>query len=103
MAGRRIPALAELPADPALAARKLARNFVLVEGAHFLMALGAFRSFRRSDVIKGLMRHAPRWRSVTETADGILDDPYAAGVKPKVFLAQLAPFVEWMINEIDDS
>lgn len=101
MAGRRVPALGELPCDRALATRKLVRNFVLVEGAHLLMATGAFESFKKADVLRGLRRAAPKWRSLFRKAERILNDPYSIDVGPRRFMKQARPFVEWMIGVIE--
>jgi len=103
MAGRQVPALAQLPRDDALAIRKLARNFVLVEGAHLLMAFRTFKSFSRADVLRGLSKAAPQWRDVYELADRVLDDPYSVVIGRHEFMKELRPFVEWLINTIEKS
>ena len=103
LAGRRIPALADLPADPALATRKLVRNFVIVEGAHYLMAAGAFETFAADGVLRGLRRAAPQWADLCDSAERILADPYEAAVSPGRFLKQVRPFVEWQIAEIESA
>jgi len=101
LAGRRVPALAELPTAPALATRKLVRNFVLVEGAHLLMAMGCFQSFRQDDVLQGLHCLAPRWRGLFRAAQQVLGNPRKANIPPRRFMEQAQPFVEWMIQTIE--
>lgn len=101
MAGQRVPSLGKLPSDPFLATRKLARDFVIVEGAYVLMARGAFVSFKQEDVLKGLRRVSRRWAGLVRTAEEILRDPHKAGVRPEVFLDMAEPFVNWAIERID--
>jgi predicted nucleotidyltransferase len=85
------------PADPHLAARKLARYFVIVEGAYLLMADGAFTSFRTADVLPALRTRYPQWADLWETTAALLDDPHlTAGA----YLPHLLPFVEWMVDRI---
>ena len=87
-----------LPEDPHLAGRKLARNFVLVEGAYLLMADDAFVSFQKKDILERLNSRYPQWRDVFSLAERIEDDPAAAGVPPDDFVSQVAPFVRWAIE-----
>ncbi len=61
LAGRRPECTGEIPRDPAYAARKLARYFVVVEGAYFLMSRGKFTTFRKEDVLAGLGRECPEF------------------------------------------
>jgi hypothetical protein len=103
MSGRRVSALAELPEDQALATRKLVRNFVLVEGAHLLMALRVFRSFRKTEVLSALRISAPEWRSLYELAERILNDPNSVDVERQQFMQEVRPFVEWIIGAIERS
>jgi len=100
LAGRRVPALADLPGNPALATRKLVRNFVFVEGAHLLMALGTFQSFRAAAVLQGLRHAAPQWRPVYDMAERTLADPHSVKVGPQEFMLTAHPFVEWMLATI---
>ena len=103
LAGRCPPALAELPSDPFLATRKLARNFVIVEGAFVLMCERAFRSFNQEVVLHGLRSHWRRWRGLTRTTQTILDDPFRAAVQPDDFMQRVHPFVSWAIDVIDSA
>ena len=101
MAGKCPPALAELPTDPLLATRKLARNFVIVEGAFLLMSEGRFESFKQGVVLDGLTRTAPKWRSLFDTTRVVLQDPYRGAVGPSEFMCSVEPFMTWMIAEIE--
>ena len=97
LAGRCPPALAGLPKDPFLASRKLARNFVIVEGAFALMCQRAFRSFRQEAVLQGLRETTRRWRPLLRKTEAILTDPYRAGIRPDDLMAEVEPFVKWAI------
>lgn len=85
------------PTDPYLATRKLARNFVIVEGAYLLMAEGKFVSFRSRDVLRQLRCRYPQWEELYAIVEATQHDPVAAAVDPKEFLAHLTPFVHWTI------
>ena len=97
LAGRSPPSLAELPADSFLASRKLARNFVIVEGAFVLMCQGAFRSFKQEVVLQGLRNTARQWRPLLRKTEAILTDPYQAGIAPESLMAEVRPFMNWAI------
>jgi hypothetical protein len=103
LAGRRPPSLAELPEDPFLTTRKLARNFVIVEGAYALMSAGAFKSFRQEAVFCGLRRISRRWGSLIDTTQAILEDPRRAAVRPAEFMREVNPFMDWAIDLIEDA
>lgn len=103
LAGRCPPALAALPADPYLASRKLARNFVIVEGAFVLMCQRRFDSFKQEAVLHGLRRVSRRWRRLLTMTDAILTDPYHACVKPDDLMAEVEPFIEWGISLAEGS
>ena len=91
----------KLPVEPPLATRKLARNFIILEGAHLLMADGAFCGFRRKDVLAKLRVLYPQWTTVFDRTDAILEDPFAAPVKPEDYIAEIAPFCRWSIERIE--
>ena len=97
LVGRCPPAFAGLPADPFLASRKLARNFVVVERAFVLMCLRAFTSFKQQAVLQGLRRKTRRWRPLLRRTEAILADPYRAGIRPADLMAEVEPFVNWAI------
>ncbi|OIP07531.1 MAG: hypothetical protein AUJ96_07320 [Armatimonadetes bacterium CG2_30_66_41] len=92
--------ICKLPADPRLATRKLARWFMIREGAHLLIAEGAFPSFRQSDVLDQLKATYPQWRALFVLTERILDDPFRAGVPPDEFLGRAAPSLRWAIRRI---
>jgi predicted nucleotidyltransferase len=81
--------------DDYLITRKLARYFVLVEGAYVLMADGEFRSFRQEDVLEPLERSYPQWTALFRTVRQITADPFEAGISPRAFAEQAASFTEW--------
>jgi hypothetical protein len=103
LAGGCPPALSRLPEDPFLAARKLARNFMVVEGAFLLMSQGSFRSFRQNEVLSGLMSVAGRWNKLINASRRILTDPIGAAIGPTEFMGKARPFVEWMLDKIETS
>ena len=96
--GKLTDKLFKLPEDPHLAARKLARNFVLVEGAYLLMADDAFVSFQQKDILERLNSGYPQWRDLFSLAERINADPAGAGVSPDDFVSQVEPFVRWAIE-----
>ena len=95
--------LAEIPAEPHLASRKLARNFVIVEGAYLLMARRAFTSFRQDDVLRGLDETSSCWRALLRQTAEVLADPYRAGIPPEPLMASIEPFVRAAMEEIDSA
>jgi len=104
LAGRCPPSLQDpLPSDPFLTTRKLARNYVVVEGAYTLMALGAFTSFKQEAVLGGLRKASARWRPLVKTTEAVLADPFRAAVPPEAFVRDLHPFMEWAIDRVDNA
>lgn len=103
VAGRCPPSLAELPSDPFLSTRKLARNFVIVEGAFALMAAGKFTSFKQEIVLKDLRRTWRRWSALTRTTEEVLADPHRAAVAPDAFMRKVHPFMDWAIELTEKS
>ncbi len=103
VAGRRPPALAALPAAPFLATRKLARNFVVVEGAFVLMSQLRFKSFKQEAVLHGLYETTRRWRPLLCKTEAILTDPYRAGIRPDDLMADVEPFINWAIRLTENS
>jgi predicted nucleotidyltransferase len=103
LAGRCPPALARLPTDPFLASRKLARNFVIVEGAFVLMCQRSFKSFKQEDVLQGLRETTRRWRPLLRKAKAILSDPYRAGIRPDDLMAEVGPFMNWAVILIEEA
>jgi predicted nucleotidyltransferase len=104
LAGRCPPSLQEpLPSDPFLRTRKLARNYVIVEGAFALMTVGTFESFRQEAVLRGLREASTRWRPLVKTTEAVLADPFRAAVPPEAFVRDLRPFMEWVIDRVDNA
>ncbi len=99
--GRCPPVLAELPADPFLASRKLVRNFVIVEGAYVLMSRKTFCSFRQEDVLRGLRQMTRRCHTWLEKTDAILDNPHRAGIRQEDLMDELQGFVAWSTSFIE--
>ncbi len=83
------------------ASRKLARNFILTEGAYLLMASGHFSSFRTSDILPRLALVFPQWCKLFEMSERILNDPVEAGISPRRLVQEIKPYVNWMIRETD--
>ncbi len=92
-----------LPQNPCLATRKLARWFIILEGAHLLMAEDAFRSFRQKDVLQQLGSLYSQWACLFAITERILVDPFAAGISPDTFIDRVAPFMRWAIQRIKDA
>ena len=103
VAGRCPPALAELPRNPFLSSRKLARNFVIVEGAFVLMCRRSFKSFKQEVVVHGLRQSSRRWSSLLNMTEAILADPYRAGIRPYDLMAEVEPFMNWAIDLIEEA
>jgi hypothetical protein len=104
LAGRCPPSLQNpLPSDPFLTTRKLARNYVIVEGAFALMTLGTFRSFKQEVVLRGLREASARWRPLVKTTEAVLADPFRAAVPPQAFVRDLRPFMDWVIDRVTNA
>ena len=101
LAGKDPACTGPLPMDTRYAARKLARYFVVIEGAYFLMSRDSFDSFDKERVLTSL-------RSVTNGFDDALDlvqkvllDPIAANVSHDELLKHIRPLVLWMFDQIE--
>jgi predicted nucleotidyltransferase len=90
----------KLPADPCLATRKLARWLILVEGAHVLMADGAFVSFRQADVLAPLERLYPAHRPLFDCTRRVLENPVLAQVRPEAFTPPALAFLRAGLDRI---
>ena len=101
--GRFSEAAFPLPDNSFLATRKLARWLVLVEGAHVLMADGAFVSFRQPDVLRQLRSCYPTWEDLWAKTTMILRDPFAAGIAPDGFIPEAVAFLRWGISRIKNA
>lgn len=95
--------LFKTPDDPFLASRKIARYFVLLEGAYLLMLDGGFLSFRQADVIDGLRRMHPEWDVVYDMTQRVSNAPHEACILPDVLMSTIKPFVNWMIQRVKDA
>jgi len=94
--------LPPLPADPVLASRKLARNFLLVEGGYVLMAMGRFRSFRQADVLPRLGALFPEWQSLFTATERILAYPWTANVSSESYAKELSRFFSWVAMRVPE-
>ena len=90
-----------LPVNAHDAVRKLARYFVVIEGAYFLMARGRFQSFYADDVLKRLAEEAGGFAEEIELARCVLVYSAEAGIKPQTLLRRIEPLVRWMFEEIE--
>lgn len=82
-----------LPDDLPLRLRKLARLAIL-GGAHLLMVLGEFRSFRGTDVIPPLERRSAEWRTFLEETRALYLQPRETS--PEEVATYLSKLVAWM-------
>ena len=95
--------LFDTPETPCLFARKLARYFVLVEGAYLLMLEGQFISFRALDVLPSLRIHYPEWEGLYKMTDALLLDPYTIDFSVEAFISALIPFFEGVVQRVEIS
>ncbi|MCE5323752.1 hypothetical protein LLG46_10620 [bacterium] len=102
--GGKIPdKLFKTPDDPFLASRKIARYFVLLEGAYLLMLDGRFVSFRQSDVLDGLRMAYPEWKMIYDLTHRVSNAPHEVCMLPEVLISTIKPFVSWMIQRVKDA
>jgi hypothetical protein len=92
--------LFKTPTNPFLTSRKIARYFILLEGAYLLMIDGGFTSFRQRDVLAGLRRLHPEWKAVYDLAERVSNAPLEACVPPKDTVTAIDPFIHWMTEYI---
>ncbi len=92
-----------LPQNPCLATRKLAKWFVILEGAYLLMAEDAFLSFRQKDVLQQLKVLYSQWTCLFAITERILADPFTAGISPDTFIDRVVPFMRWATQRIKDA
>jgi len=93
--------LSEIPPDNFHATRKLARNFVVLEGAYVLMAAGRFRTFRQRDVLSDLRGFYAQWNDFLDRTERILAGPHAAGISPLRFAKDALPFAKWSVQQME--
>lgn len=95
--------LFKTPDDPFLASRKIARFFVLVQSAYLLMLDGEFLSFRQGDVLRQLRKRYPEWKKVCDLTELVSRAPRESRILPAAIVAELDPFMRWMIQHIREA
>lgn len=90
----------KLPSDTYYAARKLARYFIIVEGAYFLMTRNRFCGFDKDYVLTALRECATGFHDALNMASAVLSDPLRAQIDQETFIKKAQPLVEWMFCEI---
>lgn len=90
------------PEMPCLAVRKLARYFVLLEGAYLLMLDDQFISFRSCDVLPALRANYPQWETLYQMTDAVLRDPYTIAFSVDDFLRAVIPFYAMAVNRVEE-
>ena len=90
----------EIPNNVYYAARKLARYFVIVEGAYFLMTRNKFCGFDKKVVLSGLNEEASAFQDVLKMTEFVLSDPLRAQIDQETFLQTVQALIEWMFQEI---
>jgi len=93
--------LYKAPEIPCLAIRKLARYFVIVEGAYLLMAEEKFASFRASEVLPALRAHFPQWQKLYNMTAEVLADPYSITFTEETYRGELIPFFAATIKHVE--
>ncbi len=89
------------PEMPCLAVRKLARYFVLLEGAYLLMLDEQFISFHACDVLPALRANYPQWDTLYQMTDAVLRDPYTIAYSVDDFLCAVIPFFDMAVNRVE--
>lgn len=95
--------LFKTPDDPFLASRKIARYFVLLEGAYLLMLDSGFTSFRQSDVLSGLRELYPEWKKVFDLTEQVSNAPQEVRIPPETIVTAINPFVCWMLQRVREA
>jgi predicted nucleotidyltransferase len=86
----------QLPDDPSLRLRKLARLGVL-GGASLLMARGKFRSYRGIDVLPLLEDFFPQWKSFLRETEALDIRPIAPSAQQVAdYLSKLVVWMDWV-------
>lgn len=101
LSGRQPACTGVLPANSNDCARKMARYFIVTEGAYFLMARGLFEGFGKQQVLPRLRESAPMFGAAIDLAEQVLYDHVGARVGHRELLDAIAPFVHWMFDEIE--
>ena len=90
----------EIPKNTYYAARKLARYFVIIEGAYFLMTRNRFCGFDKESVLSGLREEAIAFQDVLDMVASVLENPVRAQIDQDIFLEKTCSLIEWMFHEI---
>lgn len=101
LCGERPDNTGDIPENIFYAARKLARYFVIIEGAYFLMTLGKFSSFEKEAVLRGLREAAEGYENILDITERVLFDPVKTGMGHFEYLTIIKPLVEYMFDKIE--
>ena len=74
---------------------------MVIETAFLLMSRDMFESFKQEVVFSGLKSITNRWNGLIGNSRRILTDPLEAAVEPRRFMIEAAPYVNWLIEEIE--
>lgn len=77
-------------------------NFVLVEGAYYLMSINAFTSFKQEVVIEGLKKHIGGFDDALDLSLKIMKDPLGTAFDQKSYLSRIEPFTEFIFSSIEN-
>ncbi len=80
--------------------RKLARNYMLLDGAYYLMAKNAFKTFAISDVMPNLQRLLPQWKTELEITCLALMRCNELRISPIPYRRMIVPVVRNFIDDI---
>jgi len=91
----------DLPQDPMLRLRKLARLGVLSAG-YLLMARGQFRSFQGSEILPLLTQELPEWTPfLRETQRLYILPPSASPEEVESYQVLLLPWIDWVNQHLN--
>ncbi len=91
----------EIPENTYYVARKLARYFIIIEGAYFLMSLNKFVSFEKEKVLSQLKENTTGYEEILDLTEKVILNPIDAGIRHNEFLEIVKPFVEHMFECIE--
>ena len=74
---------------------------MVVEGAYFLMARGAFVSFETCEVLSGLRSAGCPFIQELQATERILSDAQRAQITHADYLQMIEPLVNWMFDQIE--
>lgn len=90
-----------LPTNTYYSSRKIARYFVVVEGAYFLMTRNMFSGFGKECVLTQLREEIPSFQSILNMVESVLNDPIDIQMDHDTLLKEIKPLVSWMFDEIE--